>query len=274
MESTAETKALVDSLTNQIYNLLNTTDPSKHTLVLTGKTLSISDLHAFINGKFTHVVIGKEAQTAVYDSHECLMSHIKRGISIYGVNTGFGGSADVRCEKDAAVQRGLILHQNAGFGSTLPSWLVKAAMMIRANSLSLGYSAVNPEVLHCLIDLINHDIIPEVPKRGSVSASGDLMPISYIAALLEGRKDLRVCYRGNHMRAPEAFSKARLTPVTLTGKDGLAILNSSSFAASLGADLFYRYLAPVIILHLFTCFFIYNIYMQLLLKLLATEFAT
>ena len=87
---------------------------------------------------------------------------------------------------------------------------------------------------------MNSDLIPVVPKRGSVSASGDLMPTSYIASCMMGRSDARVTLKGEPMTAPEALSKLNLTPVTFQEKEALAVINAGSFASSLGAQVLYE----------------------------------
>ena len=145
----------------------------------------------------------------------------------------------MRSNNVSELQRSLIRHLNAGFGTTLPAYLVKAVMAVRINSLSLGYSGIRPSTVDLLVSMFNHDIIPVVPKRGSVSASGDLMPTSYIAACMIGRSDARVLFDGVPMTAPEAFADARLKSVTFQGKEALAVVNSASFSSSLGAIVLY-----------------------------------
>ena len=112
-------------------------------------------------------------------------------------------------------------------------------MAVRVNSLSCGYSGVRPSTVQLLADMLNHDIIPEVPKRGSVSASGDLIPTSYIAACMQGRSDAMVTKQGVRMRAPDALADAGLEPVTFQAKEALAVINSASFASSLAALVLY-----------------------------------
>ena len=158
---------------------------------------------------------------------------------IYGVNTGFGGSADVRSKDSEELQKALVRHLNAGFGSVLPSYLVKSVMAIRANSLSIGQSGVRQSTVQHLVDMFNSDIVPEVPKRGSVSASGDLMPTSYIASAMMGRKDSYVTVQGRRMTSQEALKHCGLAPVVFQTKEALAVVNSASFAAALAAHVIF-----------------------------------
>jgi histidine ammonia-lyase len=85
-----------------------------------------------------------------------------------------------------------VRHLNAGFGDTLPVPVSRAVMLVRANSLSRGYSGVRPAVVRLVRDMLNADVVPLMPQRGSVSASGDLMPISYLASCMSGRPDAKV----------------------------------------------------------------------------------
>ena len=126
-----------------------------------------------------------------------------------------------------------------GFGEVFESSVPRGVMLIRVNSLSRAMSGVRPEVIQLLCDMIKADIIPIVPKRGSVSASGDLMPSSYIAAAMMGRPDCKVLHNGTLTTAKEALESAQLNPITFINKEALAVLNSSSFAVSLGSQLIY-----------------------------------
>lgn len=158
---------------------------------------------------------------------------------IYGLNTGFGGSADVRAKSICAIQDALLRHLNIGFGGTFPPGLVRAAMVVRANSLSLAYSGVSPNFLQLLVDVINSNIVPAVPIRGSISASGDLIPLSYVAATLTGREDLKVFHNGEEKLCPAALSKANITPAMMVRRDGLAVVNGTSFTVGVAAPLIY-----------------------------------
>ena len=207
---------------------------------LNGRDLSISDIHSCFTGKFHSTSLTTQAWQAIKNSREYLDEKISEGVCVYGINTGFGGSANVRYKKDAAVNATLITHLNAGFGEQLPLPLVKGTMLARANSIAIGYSGVHSNVVELLVDLLNNDIVPYVPKRGSISASGDLMPTSYIAACLEGRSNCKVNVKGVDAIAPVALKEAGLSPVVLSGKDALGIINASSFAAVLASEVLYK----------------------------------
>ncbi len=225
---------------NQVVKLLEDYKYGSEHISLNGNDLSISDIHSLFTGKFCSASLTAQAWEAIKNSHEYLDRKMSEGICVYGINTGFGGSANVRYKKDTAVNATLITHLNAGFGQRLPLALVKATMLARANNVALGYSGVHSNVVELLLELLNNDIIPYVPKRGSISASGDLMPTSYIAACLEGRPNCKVNAKGIDTIAPVALKEAGLSPVVFTGKDALGVINASSFAAVLAAEILYK----------------------------------
>lgn len=204
-------------------------------LVLDGNNLSIPDvLEGSLNPKLK-VDASKDAIKEVNANEVYLKEKLETGLVLYGVNTGFGESAVVRSWKFKDIQKALIRHVNAGMGRVFDSNIVKAAMVTRANCLLKGYSGVRPIVPITLIDLINNDIVPQVPLRGSVSASGDLMPLGYIAAAMIGREDLMVMKRGTMLSCPEALQEAGIAPLELGPKEGLAIINAATFAAAASA---------------------------------------
>ena len=202
---------------------------------LTGCDLTIAQLYHMKKSGHPSVSIDKDSIDVMIENCQYLEQKVKQGCVIYGVNTGYGGSADVRSNDIIEVQRSLIRHLNAGFGDSLPSALVRAVMVVRANSLCRAYSGARPIVPQLLCDMVNSDIIPVVPKRGSVSASGDLMPTSYIASCMVGREDAKVEYHGQVTTATEAFKDAGLVHVTFQAKEALAVINSASFSSSLAA---------------------------------------
>lgn len=228
------------SHTNHVMKLINNYNDECETITLNGNKLTISNIHSMFTGKFQSASLTDDAKEAIKNSHKYLHEKISQGACIYGINTGFGGSAQVRYKNDMAVNSTLVNHLKAGFGQQLPSSLVKATMLIRVNSIAFGFSGVHEKVVNLLLALLNQDIVPCIPKRGSISASGDLMPLSYIAACLEGRESCKVFAKGVKTTASEALKAAGLEPVIFTGKDALGVMNASSFAAALAAEVLYR----------------------------------
>lgn len=161
------------------------------------------------------------------------------------MNTGFGGSADTRTAEVVALQSSLMQHTQSGIlsrhddgsmpGHAMPSAWVRAAMVVRCNSTMRGHSAVSLPIIRAVVDLLTHGLTPVVPLRGSVSASGDLMPLAYVAGSLEGNPDILIEKNGRVQPAPQALEEAGLTPVVLGPKEGLSLINGTSSSAGLGA---------------------------------------
>ncbi|MFG2000312.1 histidine ammonia-lyase [Spirillospora sp. NPDC048911] len=156
---------------------------------------------------------------------------IAAGVPIYGVTAGFGDSntRQIHGVKGAALQQNLLRFLNCGTGDAAAQDVTRATLLIRANCLARGYSAIRPRVVELLLDCLNHDILPIIPERGSVGASGDLVPLSYVARMLTGEGE--VLHAGERRPAAAALAAAGLTPVELESKEGLALVNGTSFMA-------------------------------------------
>ena len=213
------------------YNKLNTDNK----LTIKGGELTIPELIAVCRNSHVRVLIDDKAKQTMLDNAEYLAQKVATGTCIYGVNTGYGGSADVRSSDTEEMQRSLVRLLNAGFGRTIDPEVVKGVMVVRANSLCRGYSGVRPNVVQLIIDMLNNSIVPVIPLRGSVSASGDLMPTSYLAAAMMGRQDINVIASGKLTPASDALREAKLSPITFQSKEALAVVNSASVAASLAS---------------------------------------
>lgn len=154
---------------------------------------------------------------------------------IYGVTTGFGDSVDrqISTDKAVALQANLIRYHLAGSGAEAEAAVVRATMLIRANCLARGYSGVRPEVVALLVACLQADILPVVPERGSVGASGDLIPLSYMAQMLTGCGEVH--WRDRRMEAAAALQAGGLAPLILEAKEGLALINGTSFMSAYAA---------------------------------------
>lgn len=159
--------------------------------------------------------------------------------SVYGVNTGFGFLADVRISAEAilALQANLIRSHAVGVGPPLPTEVVRAMLLLRAITLSLGYSGVRPLVVERLLDLLNAGIHPVVPSRGSVGASGDLAPLAHLALCLLGEGEVRVGWPADEQVIPAAMalSQRSLAPLELLAREGLALVNGTQCMTAMGA---------------------------------------
>ncbi|KAK7448701.1 phenylalanine ammonia-lyase [Colletotrichum acutatum] len=191
----------------------------------------------------------------ISQSINVLDHHVENGWVVYGVNTGFGGSADSRTEQLKKLQISLLQHTQSamiassdltdsqvdqdGQSHVIPTAWVKAAIVIRANQNLRGHSAVRLEVIETLLSLLRHDITPLIPLRGTISASGDLMPLSYIAGTLIGDPNISVTIGSGPSRkvmsARDALKRYDIQPVELQPKEGLGLINGTAPSAALAA---------------------------------------
>lgn len=170
----------------------------------------------------------------VRESRKRVEKAINDGKVVYGVNTGFGKLSDIEInpEDNAKLQLNLLRADAVGVGEPLPIPVVRAMMTLRANSLSKGFSGIREETLQLLLDMINNDVHPVVPCKGSVGASGDLAPLSHIAICLVGEGKAE--YKGEILPGGEALKRAGLKPVSLEAKEGLALINGTQAMSAVG----------------------------------------
>ncbi|MGH2581692.1 MAG: HAL/PAL/TAL family ammonia-lyase, partial [Anaerolineales bacterium] len=176
-------------------------------------------------------------------SHSWVSGIVEKGDPVYGVNTGFGIFSDKRISNEDIVKlnRNLILSHAVGTGSDLSPEIVRAAMLIRANTLAGGYSGARVELVETLIEMLNQDVIPFVPSQGSLGSSGDLAPLSHLALVMttdERDKENEsgwANYKGERMSGMEAMKRAGIKRLILGPKEGLAITNGATFSAALAS---------------------------------------
>jgi histidine ammonia-lyase len=169
-----------------------------------------------------------------------LEEKLARGEVVYGVNTGFGSLSDklVRRENLAKLQLNLIRSHSAGVGRALPPEVVRAAMLIRLNSLLNGNSAVRRDIAELLVGMINGGITPYVPEFGSLGASGDLVPSAHMALAMVGEG--KAYHLGEVKDSAKALSASRLRPIVLQAKEGLSLINGTAFTTALGCIAVHR----------------------------------
>ncbi len=174
------------------------------------------------------------AEQSVKESHDFLLREIDKRI-IYGINTGFGPMASyiIGARDLIALQKNLIRSHAVGMGEPVPSEYVLGAMVVRLNVLLKGYSGVSWPLIEHLTSFVNHRIVPIVPEHGAVGTSGDLVQLAHIALALIGEGD--VVYQGKRQRAIKALAAANLRPYSIQPKEGLALINGTSFMTSVAA---------------------------------------
>lgn len=175
----------------------------------------------------------------ILDAAELVERAVDEGWAIYGVTTGFGGMADVPvpCEMAAASQNNLLSFLATGAGQPIDRRHVRAAMALRANVLFRGYSGTRPEIIERLVHFLNSGATPIVRELGSIGASGDLVPLSTIARAITGHSNsVTVELNQQEVAGPAALAALDLKPLELRPKEGLAIVNGTSFSAAIAAN--------------------------------------
>ncbi|MBZ4660514.1 MAG: histidine ammonia-lyase, partial [Desulfacinum sp.] len=154
---------------------------------------------------------------------------------IYGVTTGFGALSDVIISKEEAraLQRNILMSHSAGVGPELPGDEVRALMALRLKDLARGHSGIRPETARRLLEVLNAGILPVVPEKGSVGASGDLAPLAHMSLVLIGMGE--AMYQGERMSGAEALARAGLDPLELEACEGLALANGTQLMTAIGA---------------------------------------
>jgi histidine ammonia-lyase len=199
-----------------------------------GNNLTIEQVHE-VARNHAKVMLTEKAKRAVKRCRQTVEELVAEGQMIYGVTTGIGELARVRVspEMGKELQRRIVYSHSAGVGRFFDEDEVRAGMLLRANVISKGYSAVRLSTLNTLIGMINRNVIPAVNEKGSVGTSGDLSPLSQVAEVVMGEG--RAFYKGKLMSGKEAMAKAGLKAVTLSFKEGLGLINGSQMFTGCGA---------------------------------------
>ncbi len=178
-------------------------------------------------------VLSEEAQAAVAASAATIEDILRTGKTVYGVNTGFGllAKQTIRPDQLVELQRNLILSHCCGVGDPLPDDVVRLVLLLKAAGLSRGLSGVRPELIAMLLRLLETNILPVIPAKGSVGASGDLAPLAHLASTLIGVGELKV--DGKVVPAIEGLKAAGLAPIELRAKEGLALINGTQVSTAL-----------------------------------------
>jgi phenylalanine ammonia-lyase len=227
-----------------------TAAPATNLLKKSTKTVAVGDRNLTIDEVASVARLGAKVQLSnnrevlegVQASCDFIKNAVESGAPIYGVTSGFGGMANVVISPESAalLQNNLIWYHKTGAGQRLPIADVRAAMLLRANSHMHGASGIRLEMIQRMETFLNAGVTPHVYEFGSIGASGDLVPLSYITGALVGLdRCYKVDFNGEEMDAPTALNLLGLEPLQLLPKEGLAMMNGTSVMTGIAANCVY-----------------------------------
>ncbi|HMB41031.1 MAG TPA: histidine ammonia-lyase [Balneolaceae bacterium] len=179
----------------------------------------------------------KNDNQRVHKAREIVENALSKGAPHYGINTGFGALATKRVSDSqlAQLQRNLVLSHAVGVGNLVPKKISKLILQLKIHSLGLGYSGVSPETFNRLLFFLQEDLIPVIPEKGSVGASGDLAPLAHMSLPIIGYGEFWNREGTETLNAAEELQKRSLSPIDLQPKDGLSLINGTQLMCAYGA---------------------------------------
>jgi histidine ammonia-lyase len=194
--------------------------------------LTIQDICTLLNKK-ENIKLLEKAYADIDSSYQIVQQKISANESVYGINTGFGLLANTKIAKEElkTLQRKIVLSHATGVGKNLDCETVRLIMLLKINSLAIGYSGVSKNLIDTLIAVYNANIYPAIPEQGSVGASGDLAPLAHLALTLIGEG--QAYYDGKIISSKDALAKTNIKPLELAEKEGLALLNGTQVSTAI-----------------------------------------
>lgn len=201
-------------------------------ILVDGDSLGIEDV-VMVSRYKREVELPREVIDRLDESRRFVEEIIRRGKPVYGVNTGVGELCNTRIEKDklTELQKNIIYSHAILTPPYLSKESTRGTMLLRANSLAKGYSGVRKEIIERLLFFLNNDVIPIIPEKGSLGASGDLIPLAVLALFLMGEG--RGFYKGREMESKEIHRKLGIEPIKYEEKEALSMINGTSFSLSI-----------------------------------------
>ena len=203
-------------------------------IVINGNDLTIEDV-VKVARCHAEVEISKDAKDRIIASRKLVDKFVEEERVIYGITTGFGKFSEVHISKDMTknLQKNLIMSHSCGVGELFDEDIVRAIILLRANSLSKGYSGARLETIETLVAMLNKGVTPCIPEKGSLGASGDLAPLAHMVLPMLGLG--KAYYEGELLKGAEAMNRAGLKTIKLAAKEGLALINGTTILTATGA---------------------------------------
>lgn len=205
------------------------------TFALGKDELTIEKLVSLGKSPQPQLQVDRKSRKNLIEYREMVIKGLKGSKTIYGVNTGFGYLSQVKIpsEKLDELQLNLIRSHACGVGEDAPLEIVRALLVLRAHTFLLGHSGISEACLETIISFLDHDLLPRIPMKGSVGASGDLAPLAHLALGMIGEGE--IYYRGKKLPAEEALKSAGIAALKPAAKEGLSLINGTHFMTTLGA---------------------------------------
>jgi histidine ammonia-lyase len=211
-------------------------------LPITNENLTCEQIETFISSN-QKIKLNDDVKKKIQHARQVIEEILKSDQSVYGVNTGFGKFSEVRInnEKVEELQKRLVYSHAAGTGNPIDPDIVRLIILLKIKSLALGHSGCRLQIVDMLIKMLNHSIIPVIPEKGSVGASGDLAPLAHMALVMMGKgsafiksKNSKIKTGWSEVPGKEALAKYKLKPISLKAKEGLALLNGTQVSTAIG----------------------------------------
>ncbi len=202
-------------------------------LTISSRLYTYKDFISFFDGPIK-VSLSKESLVNLQQSYKRLQNQLELGKTIYGVNTGFGKLSQIKIDPDdqKTLQLNLVRSHASAIGNPLDAGVVRTILVLKLLTYVKGFSGIRPIVAKTICQFINNDILPIIPEKGSVGASGDLAPLGHLALSLIGEGD--VLYNGKKMSTKHVLKKLKIEPLILYPKEGLSLINGTQMSTALG----------------------------------------
>lgn len=203
-------------------------------ITIDGNSLTLSDI-VKVARKGAKIALTPAAIEEVEKSRQYVEHLVESGEIVYGITTGFGNFSNISISKDeaTALQKNLIVSHSCGIGRCFSTEVVRAIMLLRINNLAKGFSGIRLSTLNTLIEMLNSGVHPKIYEKGSLGASGDLVPLAHMVLPMLGEGEAE--FKGEMLSGAQAMQQAGISPIGLTSKEGLALINGTQVMTAVGA---------------------------------------